>query len=136
MSRPTRHDVLLNVAEALAERSTCHRAQVGAIIARDFRIISTGYNGSPSGMPHCPLDEEPGCDRTVHAEANAIVYAARQGIATEGATLYTTLSPCVECAKLIVNAGIQQVYYAEAYRIPDGIQYLMDAGVNVSWLNR
>ena len=133
--RPTNQALLMQIAELVAQRSTCNRAQVGAVIARDYRIISTGYGGAPSGLPHCTdvgCDIDPktgGCIRTVHAEANAIAYAARYGISTAGADLYTTLSPCISCAKLIVAAGICRVYYNEKYRDASGLDLLTKSGV-------
>lgn len=129
--RPSRDHTLMAIATAVSERSTCNRAHVGAVISRGSRVISTGYNGSPSGMDHCPSPEEPGCTRTVHAETNAIVFAARYGISTDGCTLYTTVSPCVECAKLIINAGIVRVVYKEPYRLTDGIELLKMTDVEV-----
>lgn len=132
-SRRSRNSVLMSMAETLSDRATCTRRQVGALIVRDSRVISTGYNGAPAGLPHCNhrLNELPsaGCQRAVHAEANAIVFAARNGIATEGATIFTTLSPCYECAKLIINAGITQVWYDTRYRDPAGLELLDQAGV-------
>src|SRR5687767_4618485 len=107
--------VLMNVAREMARRGTCSRQRVGAVVARDGRILTSGYNGSPRGMLHCvhPPGETshvrgvdaPTCTLAVHAEANAVAFAARHGIALDGATLYTTLSPCVPCAQLVVNAG-------------------------------
>src|SRR4051812_14091830 len=120
MERPSREEVLLDVALTIARRGTCERAQVGAVIARDGRILATGYNGPPSGLPHCdegcsPMDRaaENGCSRAVHAEANAIAYAARHGIATDGADLVCSHLPCLKCAELIINAGILRLFYHE-----------------------
>ncbi|PJA52045.1 MAG: deaminase, partial [Candidatus Marinimicrobia bacterium CG_4_9_14_3_um_filter_48_9] len=110
----------MQIAEQVATRSTCERKFVGAVIVRDKMILSTGYNGSIRGLPHC---EEAGhemenghCIRTVHAEANAIVQAARNGVAIENADIYVTASPCYYCFKLIANAGIKRVYYKDFYR--------------------
>mgnify|MGYP001946569404 FL=1 len=117
-----------------ATRSTCQRLQVGAVLAKGGRTISTGYNGAPSGLPHCNEDNckiQPQCKRTVHAEMNAILFAARYGISTEGTELYTTHSPCIDCAKAIINAGIKKVYYLKEYRSRDGIELLELAGVEV-----
>jgi len=122
------------IAQLLALRSTCLRNQIGAVIAKQGRIISTGYNGVPSGLPHCTPDicnEDGPCTRTVHAEANAIVHAAKVGIKTDYATLYTTISPCLDCAKLIINAGIDTVIFDKPYRDSSPIKYLLDAGVAV-----
>ena len=135
MRRPSRDDVLMNIAREVARRSTCERAQVGAVLVRDSRIISTGYNGSPSGMPHCVCKALESCNRTVHAESNAIVFSARYGVSTMGTTLYTTMSPCLECAKLIINAGISRVVYDEPYRDMSGVLLLKDGGVTSDWLN-
>ena len=115
-------------------RSTCQRLRVGAVLAKEGRTISTGYNGAPSRLPHCNEDNcksQPQCKRTVHAEMNAILFAARYGISTEGAELYTTHSPCIDCAKAIINAGIKKVYYVEEYRSRDGIELLELAGIEV-----
>lgn len=135
MNRISRDELLILQAMLTSLRSTCGRRQVGAILAIDGRIISSGYAGAPSGMPHCSLsclqasNALGGCTRTAHAEANAIAYAARRGLATEGATCYTTLSPCPTCAKSLINAGIVRVVYAEEYRDPSGIELLRQAGI-------
>ena len=102
----------MQVAEVFATRSTCSRAHVGVVIAREGRILTTGYNGAPAGMAHCnhSPDEVNGCQNAVHAEANAIAYAARYGISLEGAELYSTFMPCLACAQLVINAGIQQIF--------------------------
>jgi dCMP deaminase len=128
--------MLLRMAEISSMRGTCNRKQVGAIIARDTRVISSGYVGSPPGTPHCLdagciIGPEGGCIRTQHAEANAIAFAAKKGIATEGSTLYVTLSPCIACAKLIIAAGIIQVVYITKYRDESGLNYLEAGGVRV-----
>lgn len=115
-------------------RSTCNRLQVGAVIVRAGRTISDGYAGAPSGLPHCSKEicnaDNP-CTRTVHAEAGAIAYAAREGIATGGAELYCTHAPCKPCSDLILNAGIKKVVYVEAYRKTEGIEQLKAGGVTV-----
>ena len=110
----------MNIAKAAATRSTCTRKHVGAVIVRDKSILSTGYNGSIRGMPHCT---EVGCDiennhciATVHAEANAIIQAAKHGVCIENADIYVTASPCWYCFKLIVNSGIRRIFYGEFYR--------------------
>lgn len=122
------------MAVVTSARSTCKRASVGSVIAKDGRIISTGYVGSPSGLAHCTdvdclQGPDGGCVRTVHAEANAITFAARHGISTDGSTLYSTHSPCGSCAKLIINAGIVRVVYDQRYRLAGGLHLLMAAGV-------
>lgn len=124
------------MAAVTSARGTCERASVGAVIAQDGRIVSTGYVGSPSGLPHCTdvgclPGPSGGCDRTVHAEANAIAFAARYGIATDGATLYCTHSPCRSCAKSIINAGIVRVVYEHEYRLGEGKDLLRLAGIEV-----
>lgn len=117
-------------------RSTCERASVGAIISRDGRVISTGYVGAPPGALHCTdigckLGNHNGCVRTVHAEANAIAFAARNGTATGGAVLHSTHSPCEPCAKLIASAGIIRVVYAIDYRDNSGVELLKELGIEV-----
>ena len=110
----------MNIAREVATRATCDRKMVGAVIVRGKTILSTGYNGSLRGLPHCDEvghEMENGhCVRTVHAEANAIIHAARHGIRVEGAEIFITASPCYTCFKLIVNAGITKIYYGEFYR--------------------
>lgn len=132
--RITRDAMLMKMATVVAERSSCLRLKVGAVIAKDGRVISTGYNGSPSGLPHCSPDncgpDQP-CTRTVHAEMGAITFAAKHGTAIGGSTLYCTWSPCIDCAKGIVNAGIIEVVYQNEYRKTDGIELLQAAGVEV-----
>jgi dCMP deaminase len=135
MSRISRELMFMKMARILSERSTCSHLKVGAVLAIDSRVISTGYNGSPSGMPHCDdvgcEDENGACIRTVHAEANVIAFAAKHGISTDGSTLYTTHSPCYACAKLIVNAGIKKVVYEDEYRIVKGLTLLKACGIMV-----
>jgi dCMP deaminase len=117
-----------------AMRSTCCRLHVGAIIAFDDRPIASGYNGAPSGMEHCNDDNctsQPQCDRTVHAEMNAILFAAKYGVPIEGATLYTTHQPCLNCAKAIINSGIDRVVYEFPYRKREGLDLLEKARVEV-----
>lgn len=110
----------MNIARQVATRATCGRKHIGALIVRDKMILSTGYNGSIRGLPHCDdvghLMENGHCIRTTHAEANAIVQAARNGVGIEGATIYITASPCWNCFKLIANAGIVGIKYGEFYR--------------------
>lgn len=114
------HTYFMNIAAQAATRSTCARKHVGAVIVRDKTILSTGYNGSLRGMPHCDdvghLMEGGHCVATVHAEANAIIQAAKNGVRIDGAEIYTTASPCWNCFKLIANAGLITVYYGEFYR--------------------
>ena len=122
--------MLIEIAGLVARRSTCQRKQVGAVIARDGRILTMGYAGAPSGFAHCAeakCDLSAPCTRTVHAEANAIAYAARIGVSIEGASLYSTLAPCETCAKLIINSGIRDVVYSELYRTSNGLDLLSEA---------
>ena len=110
----------MNIARQMATRSTCDRKHVGAVIVRDKCILSTGYNGSIRGLPHCDevghLMDHGHCVRTVHAEANAIVQAASHGVRIEGADIYVTASPCWNCFKLIANSGIRRIFFGEFYR--------------------
>lgn len=125
--RPHRDMINMSIAEVIALRGTCQRGRVGCVIVRDGRIISTGYNGSITQGKHC---NELGCDlmskctHAMHAEANAILYAARIGISLQGASLYCTVAPCYDCAKMILQAGIHQVFYQGNYRNNDGIDLL------------
>ena len=133
--RLTRDEQMAYHALITSLRSTCGRKMVGAIIAREGRIISSGYAGPPAGFPHCTkacmvaASATGGCQRTIHAEQNAIAYAARHGISTAGAMLYCTLSPCTNCAKLIINSGIIGVKFIEQYRDASGIELLISAGI-------
>lgn len=115
------HDIYMNLAAAVALQGTCQRAQVGAVLVRAGRPLSVGYNGAPPGMPHCEHLVDPtvtGCTNAVHAELNAIAWAARNGIPTDGATLYCTHQPCVSCGQAIVSAGITRVFWSKPYRAP------------------
>lgn len=121
MSRPSWNVYFMDIAKLVATRATCSRKHVGAVIVGEDRsILSTGYNGSMRFTPHCDdvghLMEDGHCVRTVHAEANAIAQAARHGVTIAGSTIYTTASPCFQCFKLIVNAGICGIIYGELYR--------------------
>lgn len=127
--RPALDEYFMNIAQLVRERSTCTRAQVGAIIVKDKRIITTGYNGAPLGMPHCtdvgcnitkikhPQSDslEDHCTRTLHAEQNAIIQAAIFGTSINGGTMYCTHSPCYNCTKMIINAGIKEYVYETGY---------------------
>jgi len=110
----------MNIAQEVATRSTCDRKHVGAVIVRGKTILSTGYNGSVRGMHHCDEighEMENGhCVRTIHAEANAVVQSARNGVRIDEAEIYVTASPCYDCFKMIANAGIHSIYYSEFYR--------------------
>ena len=126
----------LRMAEIWAENSYCQRRKVGALIVKDKMIISDGYNGTPSGFENCCEDEN-GVTKpyVLHAEANAITKVARSNNSSEGATLYITDSPCIECAKLIIQAGIRRVVYSRMYRIMDGLELLERAGIECVRLN-
>ncbi len=125
----------LEMAQVWAKNSYCKRKQVGALIVKDRMIISDGYNGTPSGFENV-CEDETGATKpyVLHAEANAITKVAKSGNSSEGSTLYVTASPCLECAKLIIQAGIKRVVYNEDYRITDGIDLLRRAGVEVEQL--
>ena len=126
----------LRMARIWAENSYCKRRQVGAIVVKDQRIISDGYNGTPSGFENiCEDDTNTTKPYVLHAEANAITKLARSSNNSDGATLYVTASPCVECAKLTIQAGIKRVVYGEKYRLEDGINLLKRANINVIYLN-
>lgn len=122
----------LEMAEVWAQNSYCKRRKVGALLVKDRTIISDGYNGTPSGFENICEDED-GVTKpyVLHAEANAITKVAKSGNSSLGATLYVTASPCAECAKLIIQAGISRVVYRDAYRLTDGIDLLRRAGVTV-----
>jgi dCMP deaminase len=129
------HTYFMNIARQVATRSTCDRKHVGAVIVRDKTILSTGYNGSIRGLPHCDevghdLDGDH-CVATIHAETNAILQAARNGVMIDGAEMYTTASPCWGCFKLIANAGIRTIYYGEFYRDTKSLEVARKAGVRL-----
>lgn len=134
----------MEIADIVKTRSTCIRRQVGAVIVKDNRIITTGYNGAPSGLTHC-IDNG-GCERerlnvpsgqrhelcrALHAEQNAIIQAAKIGVSTEGATIYITTQPCVICAKMIINAGIKKVVYKASYPDEMAMNMLEESGIEV-----
>ncbi|NLG27233.1 MAG: cytidine deaminase [Chloroflexi bacterium] len=141
--RPSWDEYFVEIARQVASRSTCLRRQIGAVIVRDKRILCTGYNGPPRGLPHC---DETGClrqqlgipsgqrldiCRALHAEQNAIVQAALHGVSIEGATIYVTHQPCYTCAKMIINAGITRIVCASSY--PDALarEMLKEAGIQL-----
>ncbi|CDF21644.1 cytidine/deoxycytidylate deaminase [Prevotella sp. CAG:617] len=126
----------LKMASIWAENSYCTRRKVGALIVKDKMIISDGYNGTPSGFENICEDSN-GVTKpyVLHAEANAITKIARSGNNSDGATLYVTAAPCIECAKLIIQAGIKRVIYSEPYRLSDGIDLLKRAGINVEYID-
>ncbi len=134
----------MNLALDLAKRSHCIKAQVGAVLVKDTRIISIGYNGPPAGTHNCdeewpeqgcPRDSKGSCSLALHAEENAILFAVKNGAQLEGATLYTTLSPCLSCARLIFSSGVQKVYYQKSYAeykglaSDEGVDFLNKFGV-------
>ncbi len=122
----------LRMARIWAENSYCTRRKVGALIVKDKMIISDGYNGTPAGFENvCELDDGTTKPYVLHAEANAITKIAKSGNNSDGATLYVTTSPCMECSKLIIQSGIRRVVYSESYRLTDGIDLLKRAGVEV-----
>jgi dCMP deaminase len=126
----------LHMAQIWAENSYCKRRQVGALVVKDKMIISDGYNGTPSGFENvCEDDNNITYPYVLHAEANAITKLARSNNNSEGATLYVTASPCIECSKLIIQAGIKRVVYGEHYRLEDGIDLLKRANIEVLYLN-
>ena len=123
------------MARIWSENSYCTRRQVGAILVKDKMIISDGYNGTPSGFPNvCESDEGVTFPWVLHAEANAITKVARSNNSSEGSTLYVSTSPCMECSKLIIQAGIKRVVFSELYRITDGLDILRKAGVTVDYM--
>lgn len=129
------HEYFMDIAAMVATRSTCDRKHIGAVIVRDKTILSTGYNGSIRGRPHCSelgCDMENGhCVATIHAEANAIIQAAKNGVMINGAEIYTTASPCWNCFKLIANGGIEKIYYGEFYRDERIIRVAKEIGMEL-----
>lgn len=144
--KPQFDDIFMELAVNLAKRSHCIKRQVGAVLAKDTRIISIGYNGPPAGTHNCdeewpdtgcPRDSKGSCSLALHAEQNAIIYATKNGTSIDGATLYVTLSPCLPCARIIYSVGIKKVIflnsYAEykGYTNEDGLDFLSKFGVGV-----
>jgi len=119
----------MGMAGILARLGTCPRKQVGALIVMGGRVVSSGYNGAPPGLPHCNHSRFEVCETATHAELNAVVFAARHGISTEGGTVFVTLSPCVTCSRLLIAAGIRTVYYREEYRDASGLELLESADI-------
>jgi len=128
-------DYFMNIARVVASRATCDRKHVGAVLVRDRTILSTGYNGSIRGLPHCGeaghMMEDGHCVRTVHAEANAIIQAAKNGVAIDAATVYTTASPCWPCFKLIANSGARRIVFGEFYRDQRIFEYAQALGIEL-----
>jgi len=134
------HEYFMKIADQVATRSTCDRKHVGAVIVRDKNILSTGYNGSLRGAPHCDdagHDLENGhCVRTVHAEANAVAQAAKNAVGIDNSEIYVTASPCLTCFKLIANCGIRVVYYKEFYRDERITEYAKQAGITLVYMGK
>lgn len=142
-TRPSWDEYFMDITRRVATRSTCLRRAVGAILVHDKRIIASGYNGGPSGLAHCldigclreklgiPSGQQHELCRGIHAEQNAIIQAARYGVSIEGATLYCTTQPCTQCTKMLINAGITEIVYAEGY--PDDLarKLLDESGIVV-----
>lgn len=132
-TRPSWDDYFVGITRQVAQRGTCDRARVGAIIVKDRRILTTGYNGAPAGLPHCDeighLMINGHCVRTLHAEQNAIIQAALHGVSVAGGTIYVTHQPCLTCAKMIINAGLKRVVYAGHYLDENAVAFFRDAGV-------
>lgn len=142
-TRPSWDEYFMDITKRVATRSTCLRRAVGAILVHDKRIIASGYNGGPTGLAHCldigclreklgiPSGQQHERCRGIHAEQNAIIQAARYGVSIEGATLYCTTQPCTQCTKMLINAGITEIVYAEGY--PDDLarELLDESGIVV-----
>lgn len=131
--RPSWDEYFMAITRQVALRATCDRARVGAIIVKERRILTTGYNGAPAGLPHCDevghLMVNGHCVRTLHAEQNAIIQAALHGVSVRGGVMYVTHQPCLTCAKMIINAGIIRVVYAGQYPDENSVAFLAQAGV-------
>ena len=134
--RPSWDDYFMSLVRILGTRSSCDRLHAGSILVKDKRIISSGYNGAPPGMPTCDevghLMEEGHCVRTIHGEHNAILQAASTGgVSTKDSTMYTKYSPCIHCAKYVISAGVTRIVAGKIYRGMDAVNYLREAGVTV-----
>lgn len=131
--RPSWDAYFLQIAATVSERSTCLRRSVGAVLVRDRRILATGYNGSPEGLPHCTdvgcLIVDGHCVRTLHAEQNALLQAATHGVSTEGATIYVTSEPCLQCTKMLLNARVRRIVYRDPYEDPLARALRAQAGI-------
>jgi dCMP deaminase len=134
-ARPSWDEYFMQIAFTVAQRSTCDRAHVGCVLVRDRRILTTGYNGAPAGLPHCDeighLLIDGHCVRTLHAEQNAIIQGALHGVSIVGATSYVTHQPCLTCAKMLINAGVRRVVYAGNYPDDNSRHFLEAAGVTL-----
>jgi dCMP deaminase len=146
MIRPKFDDIFMELAVNLSKRSHCIKAQVGAVLTKDTRIVSIGYNGPPAGTHNCdeefpdtgcPRDSKGSCSLALHAEQNAILYASKNGVTVEGSTLYVTLSPCIACARIIYTLKIKKVIYKDSYAaykglaVDEGVAFLEKFGVQV-----
>ena len=134
--RPTWDNYFMKIAVTVAERSTCDRAHVGAVLVKDKRILTSGFNGSPAGLPHCDdaghLLVEGHCVRTIHAEVNAVIQAALHGVSTNGSTCYVTHFPCLNCTKTLINAGIIRIVYLNDYRVDEiAMDFIKDTGIAI-----
>ena len=134
--RPSWDDYFMSIARIIATRSTCDRLSAGAVLVKNNRIISTGYNGSPPGLPHCDdaghLLEDGHCVRTIHGEHNTILQAGvTPGSSTEGSTMYSLYSPCIHCSKYVLAAGIKRIVIGKVYRSNQAVEYLKEAGIQV-----
>ncbi len=146
--RPSWHEYFKGITDLVAQRATCTRRKVGAVLVKEKRILCSGYNGAPAGIPHCsetgclrerlnvPSGEKHELCRGVHAEQNVIIQAAFHGIPVNGADLYCTNQPCSICAKMIINAGIKKVYYWDGYDDPLSIEMFGQAGVELIRLDQ
>lgn len=135
--RPDWDSYFMKIAFAVSERSTCDRALVGCVLVLEKRILTTGFNGSPAGLDHCDevghLLVNDHCVRTIHAETNAIIQAALHGISTKGATCYVTHLPCLNCTKVLINAGISRIVYSVSYRTDEhAMNFLLAAGIELT----
>lgn len=142
-TRPSWDEYFMDITKRVATRSTCLRRAVGAILVHDKRIIASGYNGGPTGLAHCldigclreklgiPSGQQHELCRGIHAEQNAIIQAARYGVSIEGATLYCTTQPCTQCTKMLINAGITEIVYAEGYPDDLACELLDESGIVV-----
>lgn len=151
MNKPTFDEIFMDLAQNLALRSHCTRAQVGCVLTKDTRIISIGYNGPPSGTHNCdedfkdeggcPKDSKGSCSLALHAEQNAILYASKNGASIEGSSIYVTLSPCISCARIIYSMKIKKVIFLHSYAaykgLPtdEGVEFLRKFGVEVVQYN-
>lgn len=144
--RPSWDDYFMAMTRIVSTRSNCDRLQSGAVLVKNNRIIATGYNGAPPGLPHCDdighLMEDGHCVRTIHGEHNVLLQAAVLGSSTTGSTLYTKYSPCIHCAKYIVACGVRRVVFSKIYRNSKTPEYLRSAGIqvdiykeNIDWLS-